>query len=86
MCLLFQGVKTEPVTTIVSRGCREEWLSRVNIPPDAAQTVKTCFLGPQDAKFPGLLGAACCALSPHLEHDLTKTEKKKERKEDGVCV
>lgn len=35
-------------------------------------------------KFPGLLVAAHCALSPHLEHDLTEREKK--GKKDGLCV
>lgn len=46
----------------------------VNIPPDVAQTVKTCFLD-GGHKFPGLPVAACCALSPHLEHDWTEREK-----------
>lgn len=47
----------------------------MNKPPDVDADGQNMFLD-RGHKFPGLPVAARCALSPHLEHDLTKGEKK----------
>lgn len=58
--------------------CVMRLLRRMALPSEYASRCGTdgqnMFLD-RGHKFPGLPVAACCALSPHLEHDLTKGEK-----------
>ena len=74
ICFAIAGCANRTCQAYCVMRLQERMALGVNIPPDVAQTVKTCFLD-RGHKFPGPPVVARCALSPHLKHDLTGTEK-----------